>query len=816
MRSMLSSRSLRAAGATLVLLALALLVSARAVRSAEDGFPPGATLLPDITYCAGSGEPLKFDLYQPAGADDGSRRAAVVFIHGGGWHGGDKRGTPGMDDVPALVAHGYLVASINYRHAPRHLFPAPLVDVKCAIRFLRSEAARYGIDPHRIAAFGASAGGHLAALAGLTSSEDGFDTAEHGAYASQVQAVADFYGPADLLAPDLPERSGKIIAAAFGAGAGERRRGSPVHYVAPGAPPFLIVHGADDRVVPVSQSRAFRTALEAANVDVEYLEVAGAGHVLRPSGNSMHPPREEVTRRLVQFLDRTIGPPVRAARPSAAQPRPATPIRNVVVIMGDDHSPSVLGAYGNEIVRTPNLDRLAADGIRFDAAYTNSPVCTPSRQSLLTGLFPHATGVTLLSTPLSPDTLTVAEHLRALGFRTGAVGKMHFIDEERTHGFEYRVRAADHERYLAQVDRLPPLAGRRVRGPWRPFKDPAEVWLNADMLPAGVAEEHSEGAFFARRAIEFLRQHADERFLLFVSFNEPHSPFNFPLEYAGRYSPERMPLPVPGPEDARWMPQVFAGLDEREKRGIVASYYTSVEFLDANVGRVLRELEELKLSDSTLVIYTSDNGYLLGDHGRFEKHMMWEPAVRVPLIVRHPRFGGGRETGAFAELVDLVPTILDALSVAPMPRAHGRSLVPVLERKAEPAREFVFSEYLPDNKAMIRTARWKYIYSSGTADLWSYETGHGAPGRSERLYDMLLDPGERQNLAGSPGAPELSRFRTLLLDVFRRTDPRAADAPTEGSDWDQLDFFLVPPERQAPATAASGGDRSPQRATARP
>ncbi len=156
----------------------------------------------------------------------------------------------------------------------------------------------------------------------------------------------------------------------------------------------------------------------------------------------------------------------------AAQPGPA--IRNVLFIMGDDHSADVLGCYGNKIVRTPNLDRLASQGTRFDRAYVNCPMCTPSRQSLITGKLPHAVGVTLLQTPLAEKQVTIAEHLKAQGFATGAVGKMHF-NSDLKHGFDYRFDKPDHQKYLKEHPPQPLPAGTKVKPVWQPFKDPARI-----------------------------------------------------------------------------------------------------------------------------------------------------------------------------------------------------------------------------------------------------------------------------------------------------------------------------------------------------
>lgn len=260
-----------------------------------------------------------------------------------------------------------------------------------------------------------------------------------------------------------------------------------------------------------------------------------------------------------------------------------------------------------------------------------------------------------------------------------------------------------------------------------------------------------------------------------------------------------MPVPSAGPEDGRWVPAVFKDLTEADKRGIIASYYTSAEYLDKNIGLVLDELRKLGLSENTLVIFVGDNGYLLGEHGRFEKHTMWEPAVRVPLILRDPEFGQGKATNALVEFVDLLPSILERLQVPPMPNIQGKSLVPLLQGKSRRHRDYVFSEYLPDNMAMVRTAEWKYIFTSGRKDLaLGYETGNPRPGITHMLYDLRRDPGETHNLAGEPRySTALKDLQQKMLARFKKTHPKASSLPQGLSIEQSLAWFCEPPDPQA-------------------
>lgn len=493
-------------------------------------------------------------------------------------------------------------------------------------------------------------------------------------------------------------------------------------------------------------------------------------------------------------------------------------IRNVLVISADDHATHAMGAYGNAVIRTPNLDRLAAGGVRFDSAYANCPFCTPSRQSFITGKYPHGCGVTLLQTPLEEKQLTIADHLGAAGFKTAAVGKMHF-NSDLTHGFDYRVDAADHDAYLARNPARRPPEDQPYKPLWMPFRVPAREWLNADRLPGtgyprpgdaenqGLFDEDFLGTFFVRRAIEFMKSNRDERLCVWLSFYEPHSPFNFPVEYASAYDPEQIKLPETGSQDSRWVPAIFRDLSDDDKRGITAAYYNSVEYLDANVGRMLDALEELGLDDSTLVVYVSDHGYLLNHHGRFEKHMMWEEVVKVPMIVRHPQLAPG-VTNALVEMVDLVPTITEVLEVPPLPSMDGRSLLGLLKGETDQHRDLVFSEYLHDNKAMVRSRQWKYVFTTGRKDLTlGYETGQGPSGRDQRLYDMSEDPGEFHDLADEPESSGIiAELQQAMLDVFLRSDPRAQDLPDDLVIEEKLEWFLEPPEESSPSDSSAASE----------
>lgn len=261
----------------------------------------------DVVYYKSEGIPLTMDIYYPRLT--GARVPAILYVHGGGWFSGDKTTGTGLEDIPELVGRGYLVAAVNYRLAPRYKFPAQIEDLKCAVRFLRANAATYGLDPAHMGVFGDSAGGHLAALLGVTDDNYGFDGALGGIEPStQVQAVVDMFGPADLTLTF--ERDGSpLIEHVFGTSdyKGEIiRRASPVTYVSSGDPPFLIIHGDKDDQVLLSQSEELYQKLVSAGVQANFIIVKNSGHNFTPIGGPISPNRSEITTAIANFFDKYL------------------------------------------------------------------------------------------------------------------------------------------------------------------------------------------------------------------------------------------------------------------------------------------------------------------------------------------------------------------------------------------------------------------------------------------------------------------------------------------------------------------------------
>ena len=362
-----------------------------------------------------------------------------------------------------------------------------------------------------------------------------------------------------------------------------------------------------------------------------------------------------------------------------------------------------------------------------------------------------------------PDSaLTLGSWLRSRGYRTAAIGKMHFNGPAH-HGFDTLVDLPEWEAFLKEH---PPQGGDQRR-PWRPFVDPPAVWLNAQCEDEGLPAASSASAYFVDRAIAMWNEPQQRPLAMVVSLYEPHSPFRFPREWRGRYRPEQFTVPPVTPRDREDQPMVFRELSAEDIRGIQAAYYTSVSFVDAQIGRLLQELDASGRGRKTLVVFFSDNGYMLGQHGRFEKNCFYEQAVRVPLILRWPgHLPENAQVQGLTELVDLFPTICRLLGVAAPTGLHGVDLVPQIEGKTRggQGRDVVFSEYSEAEEAMVRTSRYKLIVGSGRRERKDHlETGRPLRGPSLQLFDLARDPEETTDLSNDPA---LAAVRAELLEAM--------------------------------------------------
>jgi iduronate 2-sulfatase len=459
--------------------------------------------------------------------------------------------------------------------------------------------------------------------------------------------------------------------------------------------------------------------------------------------------------RLVVFLCWTV---VAAYAPAAAD-KP-----NVLFIAIDDLG-TALGCYGHPLAHTPHIDRLAATGVRFDRAYNQLPLCNPSRASVLTGLRPDKIKVYDLDRHFRdelPDVVTLPQAFRRGGWRTERVGKIYHYDVPRGIGTDGLDDPPSWDAVFNPRGRDVADESRIVNPtPARPVSA-ALSWLAAD----GTDEEQTDG-MIATEAIGRMTANRERAFFIAAGFFRPHTPFVAPKKYFDLYPLEKIKLPsAPGNDRDDIPPVAFAhnnltphyGLDEETCRRALQAYYASVAFVDAQVGRLLRALDELQLARRTIVVLWSDHGYHLGEHhGVWQKRMLFEESTRTPLIIRDPRArGNGRPSPAIVELVDIFPTLADLAGIAAPRGLAGRTLKPLLDEPTTAWEGNAFSQVLRPNNGQpvmgrsVRTERWRYT-----------EWGGGAAGAE--LYDHERDPHEFVNLATDPAhAPTRARLRTLF------------------------------------------------------
>ena len=462
---------------------------------------------------------------------------------------------------------------------------------------------------------------------------------------------------------------------------------------------------------------------------------------------------------------------------------------NILVICSDQHNPLMSGYRSHPYVKTPNLDRLAESGTYFTRAYCNHPLCTPSRMSFITGKYSHRIDSVTNGFPLGRDEMTWARRLDEAGIRSTMIGKMDFCGEYQDGGFTdfkiARIRDA-----LPDLDYTcnPP----RKKNPyaWR-LKGARRVWRPVDralahscprtekVIGSGSYEDENDdfiGNYDHDRiitdwAVDYLKEKGSEKdgkpWMLYVGMVYPHEPYTVPARFFDMYYPNTFELPADAcfpnkklhPALKHYQESVYDSwnITEEMLRRTISAYYGMVTCMDGMVGEILDELEVQGLAENTVIIYTSDHGETLGEHGLFFKDCAYEGSVGIPLIVKGPGIPAGKSIDFPVSLVDMYPTILDIAGLETEPDRPGRSWLPLLRGEYAGRADYAFSEYhghffLHDWYMLVRNG-FKYIWYSNN--------------EKPSLFDLNNDPHEMDDLSGDTAyEPVIKEFEGILRKIL--------------------------------------------------
>ncbi len=456
---------------------------------------------------------------------------------------------------------------------------------------------------------------------------------------------------------------------------------------------------------------------------------------------------------------------------------------NVLFIMSDDLNNSI-ACYDHPIVKTPNVDRLASRGVRFERAYCQFPLCGPSRNSMLCGLHPNSTGI-LRNAQIFRQTIpshhSLPQAFRLEGYFAARIGKLYHYNVPKSIGtnghddpgsWELELNPAGCDR-LEEEPHIFSLKPGQFGGTLSWYASPKADRYHTDGLMAADAEW----------VLERCARQKDRPFFLAVGFYRPHTPYVSPKPYFDRYPEKDMPVVKGVKEDQADLPAPALGSYKKEqdmltddlRRQCVQAYFASITFMDAQLGRMLDALERLGLADNTIIVFTSDHGYHLGEHGLWQKMSIFEESARVPLIIAAP--GTGVKGGVAKDpvgLIDLYPTLTELCGVQTPGNLQGQSLVPMLKDPSATGRGWAITQVTRNAGKKqgevffgysLRTPRWRYT-----------EWAEGKQGRE--LYDHDADPRELTNLAqGSAHARMMSQLSKQLREAVRQTFPASGKTP---------------------------------------
>ena len=446
---------------------------------------------------------------------------------------------------------------------------------------------------------------------------------------------------------------------------------------------------------------------------------------------------------------------------------------NVLFIAVDDMN-NDLACYGHPLVQSPNIDRLAKMGVRFEKAYCQFPLCSPSRSSVFTGLRPDSTRVFDLNYHFRqglPDVVTLPQMFSANRYYAARVGKMYHYGNPGDIGTNSLDDRASWQERINPAGRDKTALERDIMN----YTPKGGLGKSMSYLAdkTGQPEEHTDGKV-ATETIKLLEKHKDEPFFIGCGFYKPHCPYVSPQKFFDLYPMDKITLPpitpatekeYPAPSMMGCRPWPYQGVSADQARECKQGYYAAISFVDSQIGRVLDAVERLGLSQNTIIVFWSDHGYHLGEHGLWHKESVFEEASRVPLIIVMPdRKSAGTVSARTVELVDLYPSLAELTGVTPPKNLEGFSLVPLLQ---DPKAEWSHAAYTQEQRGMypgysVRTEKWRYTEWDGGA-------------KGSELYDHESDPHELTNLAADAKYAETVTQMKALVKQMHPTVVKAGE-----------------------------------------
>ncbi|MFW9873423.1 MAG: sulfatase [Candidatus Thorarchaeota archaeon] len=457
---------------------------------------------------------------------------------------------------------------------------------------------------------------------------------------------------------------------------------------------------------------------------------------------------------------------------------------NIILIFPDQHRGEVIGCMGDPVVITPNLDKLASEGVLFTECFTNSPLCIPARATLMTGKYVSEHGVINNNMEASSSSQSHVRNIRDAGYHTAVIGKTHLYEHRLTSDWSH----TNDKLYVLREwgfddihEITGPIASARIDSPYTDYlkekgllqahrKYLIEYWAEWsrgeakpwELPPSPLPSEDQLDSYTGQRAVEWINNYNGEKpFYLQICFPGPHDPFDSTQEYRDKFKAEEMPVgilekpkkPYPGNINFVLNWSGLDGMTQAQNQLMKTFYYGKITLIDEWVGKIIKALEEKGLSDNAWIFYTSDHGEMLGDHMMSHKIVFYEGALKIPLIIKPPGGMSGWQSKGLTDQIDIAVSLIDIANAKPLENCEGRSLIPQVlagpeNEYAQKGKDVIFSQVL--RYTMVRNEQYKLVVRSHNLE-------------SVEFYDLINDPNELENKFNDPN---LEPFRQQLIDTY--------------------------------------------------